>query len=322
MSDNQQRILGYFIEEAKEHLATIEQGLEDLQQTSQDSEKVHELFRAAHSVKGGGAMLGYNSIQKTAHRLEDAFKVFRDGNVQVDEELKSLFFEAFDLLQDLITRLESPEGLTEAQGKELVEQAAPKFKQLQSHLNKCADITPVIADLGEAGGDGKQAEPQKSSSSEASSSRETASETSESDSKESPLTQLRPLLREMLDYFKGEESDNSRQTLQEICDRAKKVAKDEQNWQTLLDQAKSAIGNPKHSYETLAPIIIKEIKQGADYLELGKSEKITASDALKHLAEASTPQVLMPTDPQAAAELLKRVFNQQQLSQLKEKIGV
>ena len=54
----QQRIMGYFIEEAREHLQTIEQGVLNLEDVLNDSESVNELFRAAHSIKGGAAMLG------------------------------------------------------------------------------------------------------------------------------------------------------------------------------------------------------------------------------------------------------------------------
>ncbi|MDR9405511.1 MAG: Hpt domain-containing protein, partial [Halothece sp. Uz-M2-17] len=159
MSDNQQRILGYFIEEAKEHLETLEQGLLNLSAASEDSEQVDELFRAAHSIKGGGAMLGYGSIQKTAHRLEDAFKVFREGTVNVDEKLESLFLSAFDVLKDLITRLESPDGLSEAQGKELVKGAESQFKELQQHLDACADVEAVMADIGGSQAQGQAATP-------------------------------------------------------------------------------------------------------------------------------------------------------------------
>ena len=68
LSEQQQRIMGYFIEEAKDHLNTIEQGLLNLQSTVEDPEMVNEVFRAAHSVKGGAAMLGIDSMHKTAHR--------------------------------------------------------------------------------------------------------------------------------------------------------------------------------------------------------------------------------------------------------------
>jgi len=301
MSDNQQRILGYFIEEAKEHLGTLEQGLMNLSQASEDSEQVDELFRAAHSIKGGGAMLGYGSIQKTAHRLEDAFKVFRDGKVNVDEKLESLFLTAFDVLQDLITRLESPEGLSEAQGKELVKGAESQFKELQQHLDQCADIKAVIADLGTT---------------------ESTPQETEKATAVSPLESLRPLLRQMLADFKGDDNPDSRQSLWETCDRAKDIAPDNSQWLELVKASKSAIGNPKHSYSTLAPVIIQELKQGADHLELGQPEKIEVSESLERLANTPTPQVLIPTEPEAAAALLKRIFNQQQLSQLKAKIGV
>jgi chemotaxis protein histidine kinase CheA len=89
--EQQQRIMGYFIEEAKDHLNTIEQGLLSLQSTMEDTEMVNEVFRAAHSVKGGAAMLGINSIQKTAHRLEDCFKVLKESPVKVDSQLESSF---------------------------------------------------------------------------------------------------------------------------------------------------------------------------------------------------------------------------------------
>lgn len=58
-------------------------------------------------------MLGYTSIQKTAHRLEDAFKVFKDNTITVDETLKSLFLNAYDVLQELLEKLQSPFGLQE-----------------------------------------------------------------------------------------------------------------------------------------------------------------------------------------------------------------
>lgn len=58
LPEQQQKILVYFIEEAKEHLQTLEQGLMNLQTNSRDSEMVNEMFRAAHSIKGGGSDAG------------------------------------------------------------------------------------------------------------------------------------------------------------------------------------------------------------------------------------------------------------------------
>ena len=78
MQDQQQRIVGYFIEEAKDYLTTIEQGLMNLQGTIEDPELMDEVFRAAHSIKGGAGMLEFESIQQAAHRIEDFFKVLKE----------------------------------------------------------------------------------------------------------------------------------------------------------------------------------------------------------------------------------------------------
>ncbi len=305
MSD-QQKILGYFIEEAREHLETLEQGLMNLSQASEDKEQVDELFRAAHSIKGGSAMLGYGSIQKTAHRLEDAFKVFRDGKVNVDEKLESLFLTTYDVLQDLVNRLQSPEGLNDRQGRELLKAADPKFKALQEHLNHCAQSSVKLTGLKES----VTQEP------------ETLTDPGKQTLMSSPLGEIRPLLLEMLQSFREEDTPETRDHIWHICDRAKEIEPDYPSWVDLVETAKAAIANRQHSFVTLAPVIIQELKRGADCLELGYTDQIKVSSTLEQLANIPTPQVLMPVEPNAAAQLLKRVFSQQQLSQIQEKIQV
>jgi len=134
-SANAQKILGYFIEEAKEHLETLEQGILDLGNLVNNTEQMNEMFRASHSIKGGAAMLGYSSIQKTAHRLEDAFKILKENPIQVDQKLESLFLKGYDLLQILIDKLPSPLGLQAEEANAIVKKGEPTFAELQSHLN-------------------------------------------------------------------------------------------------------------------------------------------------------------------------------------------
>src|SRR4028118_1662160 len=134
--EQQQRIMGYFIEEAKDHLNTIEKGLLHLEETIQDAEIVNEVFRAAHSVKGGAAMLGISSIQKTAHRLEDCFKLLRDFPVSVDQKLESLFLQVFDTLQELVGQLENSFGLTDEIASGMMSGVEPVFAELTNHLQQ------------------------------------------------------------------------------------------------------------------------------------------------------------------------------------------
>jgi len=135
--EQQQRIMGYFIEEAKDHLNTIEQGLLNLQTTIEDPELLNEVFRAAHSVKGGAAMLGLNSIQQTAHRLEDSFKILKENRLPaqlIDQQLESLFLQVFDTLQALIDQLSGPYGLTEEAEAAILQDVEPVFEALNYHI--------------------------------------------------------------------------------------------------------------------------------------------------------------------------------------------
>ncbi|MEH2247328.1 Hpt domain-containing protein, partial [Nostoc sp.] len=134
LPEQQQRILGYFIEEARDHLNTIEQGLLNLQGTLNDPEMISEVFRAAHSIKGGAAMLGLTSIQHTSHRLEDCFKVLKDHPVQIDQKLESLFLGVSDTLKSLLEHLSGPFGLSEDAANTLMSETEPVFQWLYQHL--------------------------------------------------------------------------------------------------------------------------------------------------------------------------------------------
>jgi len=135
LPEQEQRILGYFIEKAKVHLNTFEQGLLNLQNTLENTEMVNKVFRAAHSLKGGAAMLGLDSIQQTAHHLEDYFKVLKEcPQIQVDQKLESLFLEVFDTLKKLLEQLEGSFCLTEDVVNNLMSEVEPVFEALDQHL--------------------------------------------------------------------------------------------------------------------------------------------------------------------------------------------
>jgi len=134
LPEQQQRILGYFIEEARDHLNTIEQGLLNLEGTLNDPEMISEVFRAAHSIKGGAAMLGLTSIQHTSHRLEDCFKVLKEHPVQIDQKLESLFLGVSDTLKSLLEHLSGPYGLSEDAANTLMSETEPVFQWLNEHL--------------------------------------------------------------------------------------------------------------------------------------------------------------------------------------------
>jgi chemotaxis protein histidine kinase CheA len=303
-SVKQQQILGYFIEEAKEHLDTIEQGLVDLAATMADPERVNELFRAAHSVKGGAAMLGFDSIQKTAHHFEDCFKVLKEHPVRIDQRLEDLFLKGFDTLKELIEALQSPFGLREEEAQQAVSAAEPTFKELQNYLNALMTGKPVVAKQNAAP---KLALPQNAAA------------------------QVTAILKAMLQLFKQGDSQKSRQQLIALCTRLIQLSPTTQPWVAMLQSVQRAIATPKNSYATLAPIVIKDLKQNSDLLLIGRIGEIAVSPTLQQLVTpaaapqakapptpARTAQVSIPREPRAAARTLLEVFNKAELIEIAE----
>ena len=284
---NQQRILGYFIEEAKEHLQTLEQGILQLATSVRDAETVNEMFRAAHSVKGGAAMLGYTSIQKTAHRLEDSFKILKDNQVDVDQKLESLFLNGYDHLQDLIERLESSADFNDSDAVEILAQAESNFAVLDQYLQQLL-----------SGGSTDNA---------------------------SISQQVTAILKQMLQQFKQSDTPESRQKLHIACNKLGEIAPSEANWQTLVATTQKAITNKKYPYGTIAQVVIKEIKQAGDLLDSGQVSKLIPSKNLQQLAATAgeavataggASTITIPKDPQAAALALLKNFNKQQIMQI------
>jgi chemotaxis protein histidine kinase CheA len=313
----QQQIMGFFIEEAKEHLDTIEQGMLHLEETLADSEQMNELFRAAHSVKGGAAMLGFDSIHRVAHHLEDAFKVLKENPVKPDRHLENLFLKVFDVLKELVEALQSPFGFQETQAEQIVQDAQPAFIEVEAYLNQliknAANKVPASAIKVSA---------------------------------EAPAF-INAALKKMLQLFKQGDTELCRQHLSTLCHRMEQISNCSA-WRGLLQVAQGAIANPQSSYSVIAPLIIKELKLSGDLLVAGRSSEIIPSGKLQQLAPtvifaptpaiAQTPaslsaatakaseqngstrtqQISIPLEPRAAARVLLDTFNKKQLIELAE----
>ena len=271
--DQQQRIMGYFIEEAKDHLNTIEQGLLNLQATIEDSETVNEVFRAAHSIKGGAAMLGLGSIQQVSHSLEDYFKILKETSIRVDQKLESLFLKVFDALQELVGQLQGSFGLTEENGNIVISAVQPIFTELEQHLSQLAANAPTAS-----------REPVAATAF-------VFSHHSENAVEELFKGNVPSRLREMLQLFKQPDTDiATRQQLQEICRSL--VSMGEQYglsaWCHLIDTARQAIAHSENSYRVLAPIVIKDIKQAQEMVIAGRAGDIIPCEQLQELLPAES----------------------------------
>lgn len=261
MSNDQ--ILVYFIDEAKEHLQTIENGLMNIEDMLADEEAINDVFRAAHSIKGGAAMLSLKGIQHTAHRLEDYFKILKENpKLPVDKELQNLFLQGFDKLQDLLIELQSPGGLTPPKEQEVLREAEPIFDQLKQHLDALLSggAPPVAAvPQEEVAAKNKLAVFQK---------------------------EVTEKLRAMLQCFKQPDGANTRSQLQKICDQLLSYGEEFQlpQWTELIRAARLAVTNLNNQYRDLAPILIREIKQAQDMVLANRPLEIVVSPQMRSLA--------------------------------------
>ncbi|MBA4209488.1 MAG: chemotaxis protein CheA [Parvibaculum sp.] len=105
--------------EADDLLDQIEQGLLDLTHRLGDMDLVNAVFRALHTLKGSGAMFGFDALAAFTHHCETAFDRVRKGEVPATAELVSAVLSARDhmraLVEDDVTQahLEAGEVLLE-----------------------------------------------------------------------------------------------------------------------------------------------------------------------------------------------------------------
>lgn len=91
-----------FREEAAELLVQLESALLELEAAPDEAEAVGRVFRAMHTIKGSGAMFGFERVARFTHDIETAFDRVRSGVLRVDQELISHTLEARDYIKSLI----------------------------------------------------------------------------------------------------------------------------------------------------------------------------------------------------------------------------
>ncbi|HLR07948.1 MAG TPA: chemotaxis protein CheA [Bacillota bacterium] len=98
--------LDVFIDESREHLEVLSNQLLALEKHPQEKEIVEEIFRAAHTLKGMSATMGYHDLSDLTHRLENVLDGIRSDKITVDASLIDVLFNALDHLESIIEDIE------------------------------------------------------------------------------------------------------------------------------------------------------------------------------------------------------------------------
>jgi len=137
-----EEIFAVFIQEAREQLSEMEQGLMRLQQGEglDDPELINGIFRAAHTIKGSSGVVEVHVIEQFTHSAENVLDQVRNGTLQLDSGLIDDLLAAADHIGALLDAIEQGEGGEEeglaSRGQAIVE-------RLKVRLN--AGATAVVA---------------------------------------------------------------------------------------------------------------------------------------------------------------------------------
>lgn len=93
-----------FVEESKDNIHDMEEALFLLENDMDNRDLIERIFRAMHSLKGGGAMFGFDDLSEFTHHLETIFDSVRSNKLKVTTELISLTFSSVDQINFLLNR--------------------------------------------------------------------------------------------------------------------------------------------------------------------------------------------------------------------------
>jgi two-component system chemotaxis sensor kinase CheA len=110
MSDIKDKHREAFKEEARELLTELETSLLELEERPEDTDLIGRVFRAMHTIKGSGAMFGFEAISKFTHEVETVLDLVRNGAIPVTKELIDLTLAARDHIRSM---LDASEGAPE-----------------------------------------------------------------------------------------------------------------------------------------------------------------------------------------------------------------
>jgi two-component system chemotaxis sensor kinase CheA len=97
--------LSMFLEESMDNLQTLNDSLLQLEQEPDDMDKLNEIFRVAHTIKGMAATMGFSQMAELTHKMEDVLSKFREGELKVTQKVVTVLFRCLDTLEQMVNNI-------------------------------------------------------------------------------------------------------------------------------------------------------------------------------------------------------------------------
>lgn len=102
-----------FFDESEEHLDTMEQLLMEIDLESPDTESLNSIFRAAHSIKGGSGIFGFDGLGGLTHVMENLLDKARNGQQVLTAEIINQLLSTTDLLKNILNDYRSGQPINQ-----------------------------------------------------------------------------------------------------------------------------------------------------------------------------------------------------------------
>lgn len=137
--------LRMYIEESMDHLSDIENDLLAIEEAGADidEELVNNVFRAAHSIKGGAGFMGLSKIKELAHKIENVLGMIRGREMIPTPPIISTLLKAFDTLRLMIQNVEQSNDVDISE--HIVSLVGLTTASLPDDEKECIDITVDVS---------------------------------------------------------------------------------------------------------------------------------------------------------------------------------
>ncbi len=127
-------IFKIFQAESEEIISKLNNSLLELEKNSKNKDAILMLFRDAHTLKGASRMVGFNSVQTIAHKMEDILGLAKENKISLTSNVVNILYKTVDFLAEIIQK-------SIQKGQEIYNENIPKHIAILEELNENIEET-------------------------------------------------------------------------------------------------------------------------------------------------------------------------------------
>ncbi|MBO6195914.1 MAG: chemotaxis protein CheA [Butyrivibrio sp.] len=144
--------LSVFLDEAKEHLQSLNDNIMVLEQDPENEDCINEIFRSAHSMKGMAGTMGYTRMQNLTHDMEDVFSDVRGGKIKIKSADIDVLLQCLDAIQEYVDNITENQDEGTEEHQNIIKALADIRNGASGGGADAADAAPA-AEAAPSGGD-------------------------------------------------------------------------------------------------------------------------------------------------------------------------